>query len=184
MAGFRAGVDSLSDKVTLEFAHPLARMHRRAQKAESAIRAVERRAEGMCRDAGRRVTEQHREKLGREVDEADYGAVRDALVEEGVLAKGQGRGGSVRLAAAGADDEPDEGDPAPALVLQSPEPKEPGAKKAAKKPAPAKPAAARGSTSGDEAQVSAADAKRLEKLGFIWSEEDDGAWISFKFGSA
>jgi len=33
-------------------------------------------------------------------------------------------------------------------------------------------------------EVSAADAKRLEKLGFIWSEEDDGAWISFKFGSA
>ena len=60
MAGFRAGVDSLSDKVTLEFAHPLARMHRRAQTAESAIRAVERRAEGMCRDAGRRVTEEAR----------------------------------------------------------------------------------------------------------------------------
>ena len=33
-------------------------------------------------------------------------------------------------------------------------------------------------------EVSAKDAKRLEKLGFIWSEEDDGAWISFKFGSA
>lgn len=35
-------------------------MRRRAQKAESAIRAVERRAEGVCRDAERRVTEQHR----------------------------------------------------------------------------------------------------------------------------
>lgn len=37
------------------------------------------------------------EMLRREVPEAFYGDVRDALVEEGVLAKGQGRGGSVRL---------------------------------------------------------------------------------------
>ena len=69
------------------------------------------------------------EKLGREVDEADYAVVRDALVEEGVLAKGLGRGGSVRLAAEGAKKQP------------------------APEPNAAKPAAARGSTSSDEAQV-------------------------------
>lgn len=36
------------------------RLRRRAQKAEGAIRAVERRAEGLCRDAERRVTEEAR----------------------------------------------------------------------------------------------------------------------------
>ncbi|ECH9271797.1 site-specific DNA-methyltransferase, partial [Salmonella enterica subsp. enterica] len=34
--------------------------------------------------------------LGAEVPEDDYSAARDALVAEGLLAKGQGRGGSVR----------------------------------------------------------------------------------------
>lgn len=53
--GTRAGLlplAALDDK--------LRTMHRRAQKAESAIRAVERRAEGLCRDAERRVTEEAR----------------------------------------------------------------------------------------------------------------------------
>lgn len=36
------------------------------------------------------------EKHRREVDEATYAAARDALVEAGLLVKGQGRGGSVR----------------------------------------------------------------------------------------
>lgn len=39
------------------------------------------------------------EKLGRSVDEAEYGIARDALVAAGKLAKGRGRGGSVCLAA-------------------------------------------------------------------------------------
>ena len=37
------------------------------------------------------------DKLGRSVDEAEYLAARDALVDAGSLIKGQGRGGSVRL---------------------------------------------------------------------------------------
>jgi adenine-specific DNA-methyltransferase len=37
------------------------------------------------------------ETLGKEVSETLYNSARDALIDEGVLAKGQGRGGSVRL---------------------------------------------------------------------------------------
>gem|GEM_PF-744981 len=33
-------------------------------------------------------------------------------------------------------------------------------------------------------EVSAEDAATLEELGFFWSQEDGGAWISFRFGSA
>jgi hypothetical protein len=35
--------------------------------------------------------------LSKEVPEALYNSARDALIDEGILAKGQGRGGSVRL---------------------------------------------------------------------------------------
>jgi hypothetical protein len=35
----------------------------------------------------------------------------------------------------------------------------------------------------DEADVSALEYKRLEELGFHWSEEYD-CWASFRFGSA
>lgn len=45
-----------------------------------------------------RLRAQLSESLGEEVSEAIYNDVRDALVSEGLLAKGQGRGGSVRLA--------------------------------------------------------------------------------------
>lgn len=38
-------------------------------------------------------------RLGRGVGEEEYGAVRDALVAQGRVAKGRGRGGSVRLVA-------------------------------------------------------------------------------------
>jgi adenine-specific DNA-methyltransferase len=38
------------------------------------------------------------EELGRDVDEYEYIAVRDALIAQGFLVKGKGRGGSVRLA--------------------------------------------------------------------------------------
>jgi len=51
--------------------------------------------------------------LGTEVSEASYAAARDALVAAGRVAKGQGRGGSVRLVLDGAA--------APALTLQAPE---------------------------------------------------------------
>ena len=37
------------------------------------------------------------EELGREVDEYEYIAIRDALIARGLLVKGKGRGGSVRL---------------------------------------------------------------------------------------
>lgn len=68
------------------------------------------------------------EKLGREIDEDAYEAARDALVEEGVLLKGQGRGGAVRLATRAApsgDGEPDHRNEksAETLVLQNPESK-------------------------------------------------------------
>ena len=43
-----------------------------------------------------RLRELIAEKLGAKVDEADYFAVRDALVEAGLVATGRGRGGSVR----------------------------------------------------------------------------------------
>lgn len=34
-------------------------------------------------------------------------------------------------------------------------------------------------------EVRAEDRKRLNELGFIWSESDgEGAWISFRYGSA
>lgn len=36
----------------------------------------------------------------------------------------------------------------------------------------------------DRSQVSDADDKRLEELGFFWSESEGGAYISFRFGSA
>jgi hypothetical protein len=32
--------------------------------------------------------------------------------------------------------------------------------------------------------VSPEDVNRLEELGFFWSEEDDGVFMSFKYGSA
>ncbi len=32
--------------------------------------------------------------------------------------------------------------------------------------------------------VAPEDARRLKELGFLWTDEDDGAWISFRFGSA
>lgn len=63
--------------------------------------------------------------LGTEVSEDDYSAVRDALVTDGLLAKGQGRGGSVRRIV----------DQATSLTLEvqekpigadSPKPKQPG----------------------------------------------------------
>lgn len=34
-----------------------------------------------------------------------------------------------------------------------------------------------------EAEISEADTKRLDELGFFWSESED-SWISFRFGSA
>jgi hypothetical protein len=33
-------------------------------------------------------------------------------------------------------------------------------------------------------EVSTEDQARLTELGFFWSEEDGGAWISFRYGSA
>jgi len=33
-------------------------------------------------------------------------------------------------------------------------------------------------------EVSEEDRKRLEELGFIWSDSNDGCWISFRYGSA
>ena len=45
------------------------------------------------------------DKLGRPVEEAEYLAARDALVDAGTLIKGQGRGGSVRLATPTAEGE-------------------------------------------------------------------------------
>jgi hypothetical protein len=33
-------------------------------------------------------------------------------------------------------------------------------------------------------EVSAEDAARLKELGFLWSTENDGCWVSFRFGSA
>lgn len=49
-------------------------------------------------------------RLGRPVDEGDYFHARDQLIAEGKVAKGQGRGGSVRRVLSGA----------PALTLQAP----------------------------------------------------------------
>lgn len=63
------------------------------------------------------------ETLGEDIDEALYLQARNELVAEGVVATGKGRGGSVRLVAAGAEEVviEEEG----ALVLTSPEPEEP-----------------------------------------------------------
>jgi len=47
--------------------------------------------------------------LGREVDEAEYAAGRDELVNDGLLVKGQGRGGSVRRSEAAVKDSPTPG---------------------------------------------------------------------------
>lgn len=33
-------------------------------------------------------------------------------------------------------------------------------------------------------EVTAKDQERLNQLGFFWTEESDGYWISFRFGSA
>lgn len=74
-----------------------------------------------------RVRQALSERLGRAVDEAAYEAARDALVEEGVIANGQDRGGSVRFA--DIDQSDLSGDAPPALVLESPEPKAPSASK-------------------------------------------------------
>ena len=44
------------------------------------------------------LREELAEELGREVEEYEYIALRDALIAQGFLVKGKGRGGSVRLA--------------------------------------------------------------------------------------
>lgn len=36
----------------------------------------------------------------------------------------------------------------------------------------------------EKGAVSAEDAARLDALGFLWSDENDGCWISFHFGRA
>lgn len=112
------------------------------------------------------------EALGAEVDDADYAKARDALVAEGVLARGQGRGGSVRRITASEatahQPEPEEADepgdqgtrdddaPPPSFSLESPTPREPRASKApaSKKAAPTsgKVSSSRGSKD-EEAQV-------------------------------
>lgn len=33
-------------------------------------------------------------------------------------------------------------------------------------------------------EVSPEDQARLDELGFFWSEDEDGYWMSFRFGSA
>ena len=99
-----------------------------------------------------RVRQTLGKKVGREVDEASYEPMRDALDEEGVLAKGQGRGDSVRFADV---DEGDFLDDAPhALILESPEPKAPTPKKTP--PKKTFPGAERGRSHGpvDSAQLS------------------------------
>jgi len=54
-----------------------------------------------------------------EVDKLDYEQVRDGLIEEGVLGKGRGRGGSVyRLAASAPQEAPAPESAAPDLTLQ------------------------------------------------------------------
>lgn len=63
--------------------------------------------------------------VARDVDASEYSAVRDALIEEGILVRGQGRGGSVRRAEVCERD----ADPAPPLVLEIPEPQAPLATK-------------------------------------------------------
>lgn len=73
------------------------------------------------------------EAVGHEVGAEEYAEIRDALVEEGVLLKGQGRGGSVRLAEGGEDEDDGieyEATEQLALELPEPEPKRPRGKKA------------------------------------------------------
>lgn len=93
------------------------------------------------------------EQLGREVSEDDYAKARDALVAEGVLAKGQGRGGSVRRVVAVAETETatdgaDDGD-AEEWSLEHPEPKARAAKKAATTKPASKPAPSSRKTTDD-----------------------------------
>lgn len=58
------------------------RLRRRAQKAEGAIRAVERRAEGLCRDAEQRVTEEARV---RGLYRKEMRAAADRIRESGLI---------------------------------------------------------------------------------------------------
>ncbi len=37
---------------------------------------------------------------------------------------------------------------------------------------------------GEDNPPTEAEQERLKELGFMWSEADGGAWISFRFGSA
>lgn len=81
-----------------------------------------------------RMREQVAERLGAKVGEDDYFAARDELMEKGKVAKGQGRGGSVRRIV-------DEGD-APSLVLapqEIPEEAKRAKPKQSAMPLPAKP---------------------------------------------
>lgn len=73
-------------------------------------------------------------KLGRDIAEGEYATARDALVEAGKLAKGQGRGGTVRLAHSRAAGE------------SAPEEEAAAAKQGRKKKDAAAPAAANGSS--------------------------------------
>ena len=100
-----------------------------------------------------RLRESIGERLKRAVKEAEYVQVRDELVDEGMLVKGQGRGGSVRLAQPGDADEGDVDENAPSLVLQSPEAKPAAANKASKKRGAAKTAESRGKSKADDAEV-------------------------------
>lgn len=74
------------------------------------------------------------DRLGRAIDEAEYLAARDALVDAGTLLKGQGRGGSVRLATPSAQGE------------SVSEAEAPAAKQGRKKKDTATPAAVNGSS--------------------------------------
>lgn len=85
------------------------------------------------------------EHLGAELGEETYNAARDALVDAGLLLKGAGRGGSVRLSAQ-SQDAPD------TFELQSPEPKAPKAKSLSPKKA-APTSSTRPSAKSDETQV-------------------------------
>ena len=44
------------------------------------------------------LREELSQELRREIDEYEYIAIRDALIAQGMLVKGKGRGGSVKLA--------------------------------------------------------------------------------------
>ncbi|WP_437591341.1 hypothetical protein [Sorangium sp. So ce1000] len=88
------------------------------------------------------------EKHGREIDEDDYEAARNARIEEGLLVKGQGRAGTVSLAEA--DDDRADDEAPEAFTLESPEPKT--AKRAPPK-SDNKPVASCGPSSGEDAQA-------------------------------